>query len=362
MDTHSYWNLSGAERWSGGKYLSVEPDGDALRLSAGAFEGAALLPPVDSGESDFRWGRVRLTLSLPEDASVQVFARASDEPEWEAWERFSGRGRVSEAVRGLFGSPRASGGDVWLSDTGRLLWLAVVFTSSGTERPRLDAVIVLAQGDHMTDYLPAIYQKQDFTYRYLSVFTALYQDLEERIRLSRRQLGPASADEGMLRYLAHWLCADESMSEEELRRTLPQVIDEYETMYTVGGIRRSIERLTGQTPTIIEHFRVDPNDPDCSDPELYRRLYGDDPYRFFILLPQGTFSERQEMERFLEQLEELVPAETTPELVLLKPCVQLGWHTYLGINSRIGEYVTAVIDELVTIHYDTAIGGQDHER
>ena len=48
--------------------------------------------------------------------------------------------------------------------------------------------------------------------------------------------------------------------------------------------------------------------------------------------------------------------------MLLKPCVQLDWHTYLGINSRIGEYVTAVIDELVTIHYDTTIGGEDHER
>ena len=68
------------------------------------------------------------------------------------------------------------------------------------------------------------------------------------------------------------------------------------------------------------------------------------------------------MESFLEQLEELVPAETTPELVLLKPGVQLGWHTYLGLNTQVGEYVTAVIDELATIHYDTTIGGKDHER
>ncbi len=362
LDARAYWNLCGAERWNGGIYRSIDRCGDSLTLSEDAFEGVAFLPPLDSGESDFRWGRVKLSLFLPKDASVQIFARASDEGEWAAWQSISDGVRAAEAARALFGEPKAFSDDVWLSETGRWLWLAICFASGGEEKPRLDAVSILSESDHMTDYLPAIYQKQDFTYRYLSVFTAMFQDLEGRIGQSRRQLDPASADPDMLRYLAHWLCADGNLPEEELRQTLPHVIDEYETMYTVEGIKRSVERLTGKTPLIIEHFEVDPNDPSCSDPELYRRLYGDDPYRFFLLLPQGTFSEQRQMEHFLEQLEELVPAETTPELVLLKPCVQLDWHTYLGVNSSIGAYVTAVIDELVTIHYDTTIGGKDHER
>ena len=126
-------------------------------------------------------------------------------------------------------------------------------------------------------------------------------------------------------------------------------------MYTPRGIARSARRLSGELPWIIEHFSVDPNDPSCKNPELYRRLYGDDPYRFFLLLPQGAFTEQR-------QMEELIPAETEMELILLKPCVQLDWHTYLGLNSRIGNYVPAVIDESVTIHYDTTIGGTDHER
>lgn len=361
-ESHTYWNLSGAERWSGGIYRSIERRGDILQLSDEAFDGIALLPPLDSGESDFRWGRVKLKLFLPKDAAVQIYARASDDPEWAAWQQLAGAERWPEAVRNLFGEPEASGSDIWLAETGRWLWLAIRLSSGGTEKPRLEAVSILAEGDHMMDYLPAVYQKQDFAYRYLSIFTAMLQDMEETIELSRRQLDPASADADMLQYLAHWLCADRSLPEPELRAALPKILDEYETMYTVSGIQRSVQRLTGQTPFIIEHFMVDPNDPSCSDPELYRRLYGEDPYRFFLLLPQGTFSEQKQMERFLEQLEELVPAETTPELVLLKPGVQLGWHSYLGVNSQIGEYVTAVIDELVTIHYDTTIGGETHER
>lgn len=360
--SQAYWNLCGAEHWSGGIYRSIDRCGDSLQLSDDAFEGFAILPPLDSGESDFRWGRVKLSLFLPKDSAVRIYARADDDPEWAGWQELSESEYVPLAVRELFGEAKASCGDVWLSEKGRWLWLAIALSSSGAEKPRLDAVRILAESDHMVDYLPAVYQGQDFTYRYLSIFTAMFHDLEETIELSRRQLDPAAADPDMLYYLAHWLCADRNLPEAELRKVLPQVIDEYETMYTVSGIQRSVERLTGKVPWIIEHFAVDPNDPSCSDPELYRRLYGDDPYRFFLLLPQGTFSEQRQMEQFLEQLEELVPAETTPELVLLKPGVQLGWHSYLGINSQVGEYVTAVIDELVTIHYDTTIGGEDHER
>ena len=363
MDAQTYWHFSVAERWSGGICLDMIRQGDSLRLADDAFEGAVLLPPLDSGEQSFRWGRIRLTAELPKDASVQIFARASDDEEWNAWRRFKkGGGRVSESVRTLFGPPCSSSGDAWLTDKGRYLWLAVCFASGGTEKPRLDAVSVLADSDHMTDYLPSIYQDHDFTYRFLSVFTAMFQDMEERIRLARKQLEPASADPEMLRYLAHWLCADENLPDEELRSVLPNVIEEYETMYTVEGIKRTVRRLTGQTPEIIEHFQVDPNDPACSDPELYRRLYGDDPYRFFLVLPQGTFANQQQMEHFLEQLQEFVPAETTPELIMLKPSVQLDGHTYLGQNTNIEEYVTAVINESVTIHNDMTIGGNDHER
>ncbi len=358
--SRSNWILSGAERWSGGIYRSVERRGDSLQLGDDAFAGVAFLPPLDSGEQDFRWGRVRLQLALPPDASVQIYARASNEGEWDAWHTYAERQTPLEAARLLFGEPKAFGGDVWLSETGRWLWLAVGFTSSGAEKPRMDSIAILAESDHMADYLPAVYQEQEFTYRYLSIFTAMMQDLEERIELVPRELSPAVAEEDMLHYLAHWLCAEGET--QELRETLPQVIDEYETMYTVSGIQRSVERLTGQKPWIIEHFAVDPNDPACSDPELYRRLYGDDPFRFFLLLPQGTFAEQKQMERFLEQLEEFTPAETTPELVLLKPCVQLDWHTYLGLNSQIGAYVPAIINESVTIHYDTTIGGEEHER
>ena len=157
--SQAYWNLSGAERWNGGIYRSVDRCGDSLQLSGDAFEGVAFLPPLDSGESDFRWGRVKLTLYLPRDSSVRIYARASDEPDWEAWRKIPARTKGADVARLLFGEPKAFSGDAWLTERGRWLWLAIGFTSGGAEKPRLDAVSILAESDHMADYLPAAQER-----------------------------------------------------------------------------------------------------------------------------------------------------------------------------------------------------------
>ena len=71
---------------------------------------------------------------------------------------------------------------------------------------------------------------------------------------------------------------------------------------------------------------------DCQDPVLYRRLYGEDPYRFFVLLPEDTFSGQRERELFQRDMEAVIPAGMTMQMIQLKPCIQLDWHTYLGIT------------------------------
>lgn len=357
--TQAYLTLCCREQWMGGLFWHVQCQGDGLCLEPDAFRGTVCLPPIDGGESGFVWSHLRLKAQVPPEAAVKVFARASDDGVWQAWSALEER---PEAMVELFGQPVGSGQDLLLSCRGRYLWLALEMTAGGVERPMVEQVSLRMWGDHMVDYLPAIYQGQSFTYRYLSIFNTMLQDMEAAVEDLPRQLDPASASEEMLRFLAQWLCAQPDAPVEELRRRLPGMLEEYETMYTVEGVSRSVERLTGRRPLLIEHFAVDPNDPDCRDPALYRRLYGEEPYRLFLLLPNDTFTSQRQLERFLEQMGELIPAETELELILLKPCVQLDWHTYLGINSRIGSYVPAAINESMTIHYDTTIGGPDHER
>lgn len=349
------------EQWQNGLFHHVACEGDALVLPPPHHAGAFCLPPVDSGEKGFAWSRLIVDAVLPQDCGLRIYTRCADTPDWAAWEELQadfaapGEDDPLPLLRRCYGAPEPPGTDCWLSGVGRYLWIAFELTATGACAPSVTALHLRMGGDHMIDYLPSIYRGNDFTQRYLSIYNSMFQDMEDAVEALPRQLDAAGASDAMLGCLAQWVCVEPG--EKDVRARIRTALDDYEALYTVAGVRRSVHRLTGREPLIIEHFMVDPNRAECRNPVLYRRLYGDDPYRFFVLLDEDAFASRDRMEWFLARMQELIPAGMSLELVLLKQCVQLDWHTYLGINSRVGSYVPAVIDENVTIHYDTTIGG-----
>jgi len=351
----------------GGLFHRVEPWEDGLRLDrARAISGYYCLPVIDSGESGFPWGRVVVEAGLPPDTALRVYAYSSDRRAWGGWPdldrglRSLEEGELVPALREIFGPPVAESGDFYVQRTGRCLWLMLELVSTGPAAPSVEKVRVFMGGDHMVDYLPAIYQEDGFTRRFLSIFNSILLDMEKEIAALPQRLDYESAGAEMLSYLAQWVGV-EGEDPEALRRRVSTALPDYETLYTLSGVRRSVERLTGREPYLIEHFAVSPNRKDCRNPELYRRLYGDDPNRFFVLLREGDFPSRGAMEDLRRGMERLIPAGVSMELVLLKSCIQLDWHTYLGINSRVGGYIPAALDENTMIHYDTTIGGAAHE-
>lgn len=353
------------EQWLGGRFDCVELWEDGLRLDyAHSASGRYYLPGIDSGEAGFRWGRVVVDAQLPPDTALRVYGYTSDHRSWNGWTDLdevlrAGRAEDAAALQALYGAPAAESGDFYIQGTGRYLWLAFELAATGAVPPVIRKVTVWMGGDHMVDYLPAIYQEDDFTRRFLSIFNSMFLDMETAIEQLPQRMDYENTDGEMLAYLASWVCAEgeESVLQERIATALP----DYESQYTTEGIKRSVQRLTGKTPYLIEQFDVSPNRLDCRNPELYRRLYGEDPNRFFILLEDGVFPSREAGELFRRRMARLIPAGTSMELVPLKQCIQLDWHTYLGINSRVGGYVPATIDESTTIHYDTTIGGVTHE-
>lgn len=354
-ETQEYLTLCRREQWEQGRFWQIECRGDTLALAPGALRGIVCLNAIDSGEAGFLWSRLRLSAKVPQDAGIRIYAHASDVSGWLKWDEessFDGT-RVEE----LFGEPKGAGTELWLKESGRYLYLALELIAGGAESPQIDAVSLRFSGDHMVDYLPAIYRDQDFTFRFLSIFNSLFQDMERSIDDLPREFTPESAMPEMLGLLAQWLCVRRAVDPAHVRSRLHELPTGYESMYTAESICKTAALLAGREPWLIEHFNVDFNDRECNNPELYRKLYGDDPYRFFLLFPQDTFSSQEEIERFLDWMRDEIPAETELELVLLKPCVQLDWHTYLGINSRIGSFIPAQLNEMTAIHYDATIGG-----
>ncbi len=356
-----------AEQWLGGLFYHISPRGDGWGLDRDlGSAGMYCMRAVDSGEKGFAWRRAVVEADLPPDTALRVYAYAADQRGWGAWEDLDQglrelEGDPAAAVREIFGLPVSDGTDFLVQRTGRYLWLAFELTSAGAQAPSVRRLRLWMAGDHMVDYLPAIYQSQDFTRRFLSIFDSMYADMERAIDGMPGRIDYQRAQGEMLRYLAAWMCVDWEEDPDLLRQRIRSALADHESLYTVEGVRRSVRRLTGREPILVEHFQVSPNRPECRDPEVYRRLYGEDPYCFFVLLPEDTFASQRQRQEFQRQMEEVIPAGMTMRMIQLKQCVQLDWHTYLGINSTVGGYVPAAINEQVTIHNDTTIGGERNE-
>ncbi len=335
-------------------------EGDSLRLDIRNTRSAFLiLPVIDSGETGFEWDRMTIKGSFTDNTAVSAYAYAWDGT-GEATE-FDMNATDEQIRRKLYvmaGLPVPRANDCLLHRRGRYIRLGLEFSAGGTDAPVLDEIAISTDGDHMVDYLPAIYQKDEFTRRFLSVYNSMFLDLEKKISSL-----PSLFDidtEGMdnLMMLAEWLSiVGNRYADDRIREWIRNAFVNYETMFTREGILRSVKRLTGKDALIIEYFEVDPQNPDCPDSKVYESLYGNDPYTFFILLPENTFNSRDDKEFFIRNMKSLTPAGRKMELIILKKGLQLGWHSYLGVNSIVGDYTMVKIDESTALQLDTVIGG-----
>ena len=366
---HRQLVLNKAEDWQACYCWGIESLGDGLTLCDQTQRGVVCLRGLDSTEKGFLWSRLSLDCRMDQDSLIRAYAYAADETalgDFPSVEQYlaslePGTAEAQAALDRLF-ELVGQDEDCIIDRSGRYLWLMLEFISTGMP-PSLTAIRLQMSGDHMIDYLPAIYQDSGgFTKRFLSIFDSLLMDMERSIYDLPARFDYESASGQMLEYLGRWMCIEpEEGPGETLVSRIRTARKDYENLYTVQGIKRSVRRLVGKEPIIIESADVDPNKPGCANSALYRKLYGEDPYRFFILLPEDVFRSRAQMEHFLGRMQGLVPAGIEFELVLLKRCIQLDGHTYLGVNTTVSGYTPVVIDENTTIRYDTMIGGTEVE-
>jgi len=358
------WTFCRREDWTNAVLWHLECSGDNIALDGSVNPvGFVCFAPIDSRESGFEWSRAWIEGEFPRDSLLRIRCVLLDEEEERDWD-FQARVNalpqcehpLEEAQR-LFGPPISEGSDFLIPGSGRYLHLMIELGNTNGENPCISRLRIQMQADHMRDYLPEIYQSDDFTYRFLSIFDSMISDLEQEIDTVSRQLDKDECSSEMLAYLASWLDLDEGESLMNLRSRMDTVLDEYETMYSVAGIRNTISRLVGFEPIIIEGKDVLPSRTKSGNSETLQKLYGDNPYRFFVLLDEDVFNSNLERKNLIKAMDRYIPAGTEMQLVPLRKCVQLGQHTYLGVNTVLQDYIAAAIGESIGIHYDTIIGG-----
>lgn len=341
---------------------------------------------LDSGIQDCRWHRLALKMDLPPKTALEVYFYSSDESDLknEIDKVLSDKGKSTQEKAEDIDSkiswigPEKNPGDMlFRGKTGRYLWLKLVLSTFDEKTsPSVTQTKVYYPRISYLRYLPAIYQEdpvsREFLERFLSVFETLFYDLETEISRVFRYFNPDTVPQSFIPWLASWMnvALEEDWPEDKKRQFIREAATLYKLKGTPDGIRKLTGIYTGKIPLILEHskmgkpmvlggrFRLGINSMLIQTPIRGFRLGDDsilgrvalrdkvqspeDPFlpmahRFTVIVDLGP-EEFRRYEKGLHQiLNDEKPAHTVYTLRVVRE-MRVGMGTYVGINTRVGDY------------------------
>ena len=223
-------------------------------------------------------------------------------------------------------------------DAGRYLCLRIELVGSEWVTPEIKSIRAVFPRMSYLRYLPAVYQEdedsRDFLERYLSLFETFFSNVETEIHHIARFFDPDAVSGDFLRWLSSWLdiVEDENWPEEKLRLLVKKVPELYKMRGTRRGIEEIISIFTGEKPIILEQFQLQGAGIKETDD-----LYSKDPYTFYVLFAPYQIKNEHQLDTVRRILDLEKPAYTRAVLSVLEPWINLGKHTYLGINTYLSK-------------------------
>jgi phage tail-like protein len=324
--------------------MAMEADG-ALGSVGGDEEHWALLPMLDSGMEDCAWGRFQMDADCSGDAIYYLYVMASNERDVDI--QLCDPKLPPEEKRKLFrqgGGLRIGRSDILLYGlTGRYLWLMLEVIGEGAVFRNLK---VQAPGDNFMATFPEVYrEKNSFFHRYLSVFSSMYNDFQEKLDHRERLLDIANASEERLLLYAHWLGLELTGGylETEVLRTLVREAGELNRRKgTKACIERICQIMIGETPKIVERSLLQRYVYTDNQAQI-DRLYGDSPYDVTLMI-RTPVDEKKKKQLFL-LLNQFKPVRSRLRMVYLQESGVLDEHTYLDQNALTFAQSDGVLDE-----------------
>ncbi len=237
---------------------------------------------------------------------------------------------------------------------GRFLWLEIQLFRQAEVIPKILNIKIYVQNQSFLKYLPEIYQnisENDFLKRYLSLFEAVYQELDTKIQASARQLNPRTAETEFLYWMAEWVGISNVhlWPEKKLRILLKGIVKKNLIRGTKAYMKNIIEIFTGEPPFFVEYGEIEQYK---GNPAVYQRLiqhYAHNPYIVNILIREQAVPTRQEKKALKKIIEDMKPAHMEIHLIILKPYIYLNKNVYIGVNSVLGTYQVANLDGIAAI-------------
>ena len=305
-----------------------------------------VLPALDSGVTDCPWGRLRFDLDLPENCVCYLYTAASNEKMAEdvfldPQNSLLDKKKAVQHLRGLYFINKP---DVLLYEiSGRYLFIMIEIIGEGVSFGNIG---VDAPGDNFMQTFPEVYRsKNSFFHRYLSVYSSIYNDLQEKLD-DRKELRPIEqADLPLLELYAKWLGIDVNggyLGEETLRRLLKEAPELPKRKGTRYCLERICEILLGEVPTIVERGLMQRYILRTQEAQ-YSDLYGESPYDVTLMLKQPV--EGKKREQLLHLLTQFKPVRSRIHAVFLEPSGVLDEYSYLDQNAVIFTQSEGMLDE-----------------
>lgn len=336
-----------------------------LTLCGGDGEGVYFTRVFDSRERQTEWHRIVIEGEWHGEATATVCVYASDTlypgGGTQTVEELIGDSELTAAQKARelrvclaarFYQPK----DMLLYDVrGRYLWLKLELKGLGGNAPGISRITIRYPKHTWLSFLPELYQEDRksaaFLERYLSIFQSLYEDMTEKIEQAPRLLEPS--ENGFLGELADWLgVRNQTLWNED---QLCYLVKNAARLHRIRGTAACLKELAalylGSEPYLVEYHQIKPYFDGGEREETLKRLYASGPYEFAVILNVWDLDPGSSL-RLLEQVIAMAkPAYMACRIVVLKPYLFLGRHSYLGINSVLGQYTPLRLDGISAIPF-----------
>lgn len=308
-------------------------------------KASCYLAALDGAKEDQNWGRIQIQAEITGHLSIQIRAMA-----------FQGKtGRIQgktldiekflqddliedkekEELFELFGEicVKRQKECLLYSLKGRYLWIAL--TAEGEGEAKIHAVKVYQKGDDFMEVFPAVYQERNsFFHRYLSIFSAMYQDFGWKFEHIHTLFDPDTANPSQLFELAGWLGLDvrgDFLEEPILRALVKEAYQLNKYKGTKTALERVIEIVLGE-PAIIREKCI----------EAYMEQEQKQEEDIVILIKTEVEAKKKTGLLFL--LEQFKPMKCSMRIIFLKKGGRMDEHTYMDINAMVSDAAFGYLD------------------
>lgn len=359
-----------------GEHIKTSAEG--IVTEAGFFGKAYFFSRIlDSAEAGTVWHKMTGDIKNEDYAAVRISFYTSDEIFFEE-EKFDIRALIRRTdisldekktlLQPFFQKQsRLSENMLLHSLEGRYLWFLLEIYPQTEMTVELGKFMVYFSAKSWIEYLPELYRKEmgnnSFLDRYLSIFQSLYDEVKEQIRSLSSGLDPRTADLEILEWIASWMDVEEPYmwTEKQLRFLLEHIMEFYEARGTKRGVELFVELYTGEKPFVIEWQDWERYKELPHYKKLLENLYEDDPGSFTVLVREECVPEYKDYQALLRLLEQIKPVQLEVHLTILKPYIFADGYSYLGVNSVLGQYESAVVGETSRLAFSTIAGRGENE-